>query len=67
MNQDLVTWCLDKGIEIHTTVLYMSEQNGIAEQYNRTMVELGRAMLLACETPKELWPEAFDHACYIHN
>ena len=41
MNQDLITWCLDKGIEIHTTTLYTPKQNGIAEQYNRTIVELG--------------------------
>ena len=41
MNRDLLTWCLDKGIEIHTTMPYMPKQNGIAERYNRTIVELG--------------------------
>ena len=67
MDQDLITWCLDKGIEIHTTTLYTPKQNGIAEWYNRTIVKLRQAMLLAHEMPKELWPKAFNHTCYIHN
>jgi len=67
INRDLITWCLDKGIEIQTTAPYTPEQNGIAERYNRTVVELARAMLLARDLPRELWPEAVNHACYIRN
>jgi len=68
INYDLITWCLNKGIEIQTTTSYTPEQNGIAERYyNRMVVKLACAMLLAHDLPQELWPEAMNHACYcIH-
>ena len=37
------------------------------DYYDEHQVLLMQAMLLACEMPKELWPKAFNHACYICN
>lgn len=52
---------------MQTTAPYTPKQNGIAEWYNHTVVELGHAMLYAHNLPGELWPEAINHACYIRN
>ena len=66
VNNDLWSWCLGCGIEIQTTAPYMPEQNGVAERWNRTVVELACMMIFACKgVPKELWPEAMHHATYI--
>jgi transposase InsO family protein len=67
VNKDLIGWCLDKGIELQTTAPHTPEQNGIAERWNRTVVKLGRAMLLANNLPSELWAEAMTHTIYIRN
>ena len=67
INKDLQVWCLDRGLEIQTTTPYTPEQNGIAERWNKTVVKLARSMILACDLPNELWPEAMSHATYIRN
>jgi transposase InsO family protein len=67
INKDLRTWCLDRGIEIQTTAPYTPEQNGVAERWNKTVVELARSMIFARNVPNELWPEAMSHATYIRN
>lgn len=67
VNRDLITWCLDKGIELQTTAPYTPEQGDVAERWNRTAVDLGRAMILARNLPSELWPHAMQHATYVRN
>jgi transposase InsO family protein len=67
VNKDLMGWCLNKGIELQTTVPHTPEHNGIAERWNRMVVELGRAMFLANNLRNELWAEAMTHATYIWN
>lgn len=64
---DLIMWCLDHGIQIQTTMPYTLEQNGIAEHYNWTVVELAWIMLVAYDVPPKLWLKAMSHVCYIHN
>jgi hypothetical protein len=44
---------------------YIPEQNGAAEQENRTFVESARSMLHASGLPKELWAEACNNATNI--
>ena len=68
VNNDLRSWCLDCGIEIQMTASYTPEQNGVAECWNRTVVELACVMIFACkDVPKEWWPEVMCHATYIQN
>ena len=67
VNKDLIGWCHTKGIELQTIAPHTPEQNGIAECWNRTVVELSRAMLIAHKLPSELWPEAMTYATYIQN
>lgn len=44
-----------------------ASQNGIAERFNRTILELVRAMLIARDLPQFLWAEAAAHAVYLRN
>ena len=67
LNDPLKTWCNENGIEIQTTAPYSPSQNGIAEHMNRTLVELGRAMLKGQNLPEFLWEYAIENAAYLRN
>jgi transposase InsO family protein len=40
INKELKNWCTSKGIDIEPTAPYSSSQNGVAERFNRTLMEL---------------------------
>ena len=67
VNRSLLTWCRDHGIETELTAPYSPSQNGVAKRFNRTLLELLRAMIIAQNIPKFLWPEVVTHATYIRN
>ena len=67
VNEDLRTWCTQRGIDIQMTAPYSPSQNGVAERMNRTLVELARAMLTARQLPEFLWEPAVAHAAYLRN
>jgi hypothetical protein len=50
-------------VTVHDT----SEQNGIAERLNRTLLEHACAMLFTAGLPRFLWLEAVRHAVYLKN
>ena len=71
----------DRGWEFHFSFLlwicrhyswniiaYTSQQNGVAERKNRTLVEIiNIALLCNSELTISVWGEAFFTACYISN
>ncbi|KAF8625757.1 hypothetical protein AX15_005211 [Amanita polypyramis BW_CC] len=67
VNQALTAWCNEWGIGLQFTAPYMPQQNGVAERFNRTLVELARTMRTARNIPKNLWPTAVAHAAYLQN
>ena len=67
LNQALITWCKERGIEIRTTAPYSAPQNGLVERMNRTLEELSRAMLRARGLPEFLWEYAILNAVYVRN
>ena len=67
VNDEVRKFCAEEGITIETSAPYSPSQNGIAERFNRTLIELVRAMLIAKELPTFLWDEAVSHATYIRN
>ena len=58
INEDLTTYCKEKGIKMETTVRYTLEQNGKAERLNRTLMEKARPMLIDGGLSKTYWAEA---------
>jgi transposase InsO family protein len=67
VNDEIIKFCREEGITIETTAPYSPSQNGVAERFNRTLIELVRAMLIAKGLPTFLWDEAVNHATYIRN
>jgi hypothetical protein len=54
-------------ITIETTAPYSPSQNGVAERFNRTLLELAWAMLIEKNLPIFLWDKAVAHAAYLQN
>jgi hypothetical protein len=67
INEGLMTWCKNQGIELQRTAPYSPEQNGAPERLNRTLIELARAMIIERHLPESLWAEAVSHATYLRN
>lgn len=59
--------CKEKGIKIQYTVAYNPEQNGIAERFNRTIMEKSRCLIYDPNLNKELWGEAVRASVYLIN
>jgi transposase InsO family protein len=60
-------FCLELGIEQQFSVPRVSQQNGVVERKNRTLVEMARTMLDEHETPRHFWADAISTACYVSN
>ena len=67
VNSRMQEWATSKGITLELTAPYSSSQNGVAERFNRTHMELARSMLVARNLPSFLWDEAVSHANYLRN
>ncbi|KAG8491187.1 hypothetical protein CXB51_014418 [Gossypium anomalum] len=59
--------CKSEGIVRHLTVRHTSQQNGVAERMNRTIMEKVRCMLSNANLPKSFWAEAGSTACFFIN
>ena len=55
------------GIRAEPTTPYTPEQNGVAERYNRTIVQMIRSMLVWAKLPHSFWGEAAMTANYLRN
>ena len=67
VNEKLRKWCNDKGMVLEPSAPYSPSQNGVAERFNRTLVEMGQTMRLAAKLPENLWDVAISHATYLRN
>lgn len=56
-----------EGIKRRLTIPHTPQQNGIAERKNRTLVEMGRCMIIQSELPASFWAEAIATANYVRN
>jgi hypothetical protein len=57
----------DKGIEHQTTIPYSSQQNGVAERANRTIVERTIALLHSESLPVSVWDHIAESVVYLKN
>lgn len=60
-------FCADKGINIQFNVPRNPEQNGVAERYNRTVLDKARCIILDSKLDKEFWGEAVLTSVYLTN
>ncbi|KAE8683109.1 hypothetical protein F3Y22_tig00111215pilonHSYRG00067 [Hibiscus syriacus] len=59
--------CEANGIRRPMTVPRFSQQNGVAERKNRTILDMARSMLKSKKLPKEFWAKAVTCAVYLKN
>ncbi|GJV01468.1 putative ribonuclease H-like domain-containing protein [Tanacetum coccineum] len=60
-------FCSRKGIKREFSNARTSQQNGVAERRNRTLIEAARTMLVDAKLPVTFWAEAVNAACYVQN
>ena len=66
-NKSFKQFCTNNKIKREYTAPETPEQNGVAEQYNRTVVETARSLLIESKLPKSYWLRAVDTAAYVRN
>ena len=59
--------CQDEGIAHHFTIKCTSQQNGVAERMNCTLLEKVRCMLSQAKLGREFWAEVVTYASHIIN
>ncbi|GJU61479.1 retrovirus-related pol polyprotein from transposon TNT 1-94 [Tanacetum coccineum] len=67
VNQTLREYYEKVGISYETSVARSSQQNGVVERRNRTLIEAARTMLIYAKALLFLWAEAVATACYTQN
>lgn len=65
--KEFVVYLKENGTHQKLSVHDTPQHNGVAERYNRTLVEKIRAMLHSSGLPRTLWAEAARHAVWILN
>nr|GEW02051.1 hypothetical protein [Tanacetum cinerariifolium] len=66
-NKTLATFFDEVGISQQFSAARTSQQNGVVERRNRTLVEAARTMLTFANLPWFLWDEAIATACFTQN
>ena len=61
------SFCKQHGIVRHKTTVGTPQQNGMAERFNRTLLERVRCMLINASLPRVFWAEAVATAIYLIN
>ncbi|GJY15372.1 putative ribonuclease H-like domain-containing protein, partial [Tanacetum coccineum] len=66
-HNDMNQFCGMKGIKREFNVTRTTQQNGVAERKNRTLIEAARTMLADSLLPTTFWAEAVNTTCYVQN
>ncbi|GKF32007.1 putative ribonuclease H-like domain-containing protein [Tanacetum coccineum] len=66
-NKEMNKFCEMKGIKREFSVARTSQQNGVAERKNRTLIEAARTMLADSKLPTTFSAKAVNTACYVQN
>ena len=67
INNELLNWLKNKGIEIQLTSPGCSPQNGQRERSWRTLMNITRSLLYQSSLSSKFWTYAFEHAVNIRN
>ena len=66
-NSRMTALCADRGYRQEFTNSYTPQQNGVAERYNRTLLDTVRSLLTSANLPVHWWGEAAQCANYMRN
>jgi hypothetical protein len=66
-NMNIEDWCDKEGVKYEFSATYTTQQNGVVERKNKTLITLARAMLDDYGTPERFWTEAINTACHVTN
>ena len=66
-NKEFTDYLQSAGIRHYTTNVYSPQENGVAERYNRTLMDAVRTMLISSGLPRNMWGEAVKTACHTKN
>ncbi|MBA3284504.1 MAG: DDE-type integrase/transposase/recombinase, partial [Nitrosopumilus sp.] len=67
VNEEFKKFSKEKGFIQRITPPYTPQRNGLAERFNRTIMEKVRCMINTANFEKEFWGEAVNYANYIRN
>nr|GEY33698.1 retrovirus-related Pol polyprotein from transposon TNT 1-94 [Tanacetum cinerariifolium] len=67
LSKEFNKFCDNNRIRRFLTAPYSSQQNGVVERKNRTILNMVRIMLKSKKMPKEFWAKAVDCAVYLLN
>lgn len=67
LNGKIYNFCKSKGIKIDNCPAYVHELNGVAERFNRTIMDISRSLLAKANIHKKYWPEIVCAATYLRN
>ncbi|CAB4002240.1 Retrovirus-related Pol poly from transposon TNT 1-94 [Paramuricea clavata] len=65
-SKQFMDYCRDSKIKQEFTVPETPQQNGVAERFNRTVVEMGRSVLIQAKLPKCYWVRALSTGSSSH-
>ena len=60
-------FCQEKGIHIQYTIARNPEQNGVAERYNRTILDKARCLRFNSNLEKYMWGKAIKTSIFLTN
>lgn len=66
-NAEMDTFLRNQGIQRRLSVVRTPQQNGVAERFNRTLVEMARCLLLQSNLSDMFWADAVATACHLRN
>jgi hypothetical protein len=61
------SFCADRGIIYQTSCPHTSQQNGVAEQKHRHLLDVARTLLFHMQVPKHFWGNAVLTDCHLIN
>lgn len=67
VNNEMLTFCRQKGIRMDPTIPYSPQLNGKSERLNRTLLEKARSLIFDANLDKKFWGEATRVATYLLN
>ena len=67
LSKEFDSYLHSKGIKHELSAPYSPAQNGVAEMFNRTLVESAHTMMAQAKLPEHYWAEAVATAAYLRN